>query len=330
MIRIKLSTSFPEWPLQRQTPSQSSQWGDCLFLINQEVPECDYWVVIDNVPKKEMTLCPPSNTIFFIVEPPTINVYRKSFLSQFSTIISPQRDDLAHPHVIHTQQGLPWHIGRRVKNEINLGFKLNYDELKSLAPLEKTHCISVICSNQTRTEGHRRRIEFVQRLQEHFGSRLHRFGRGINDIEDKWDAIARYKYHIVIENSSFAHYWTEKLSDAYLGWAFPFYYGCPNLGEYFSQESFLRIDLNDFDRSVSVIENAITAERYEQSQQPLNDARMLILDSYNIFPVISKMCRSIRHDQSKQPIVINSSYAFEPKPRVWQRIRDKISRSLGH
>ena len=330
MIRVKLSTSSREWPLQRQTPGQTARWGDCLFLINQDVSECDYWVVIDDVLKEERTLCPHSNTLMIVVEPQTVKSYQKEFLAQFSTVISPQRDDLDHPRVIHTQPGLPWHIGRCVVNEVNLDFRLSYDELKALNQLEKTDLISVICSNRATTEGHRRRIEFVRQLQEHFGSRLHVFGRGIKDIQDKWDAISKYRYHIVIENSSFADYWTEKLSDAYLGWAFPFYYGCPNLEEYFPLESFVRIDLNNFEGTVAVIENTIAAGRYEQSQQSLNHARMLVLDSYNIFPVISEICRDVRSGSRKQPVIINPSNTFWPRPpAVWQRIRNKILRSLS-
>jgi hypothetical protein len=42
-----------------------------------------------------------------------------------------------------------------------------------------------------------------------------------------------------LENSQSPHYWTEKLTDAYLGWAFPLYVGCPNVGDYFAKESFL-------------------------------------------------------------------------------------------
>ena len=61
------------------------------------------------------------------------------------------------------------------------------------------------------------------------------FGKGINGFEDKWDTLRDYKYHIVIENSSFDDYWTEKLADNYLAECFPFYHGCKNINKYFDK-----------------------------------------------------------------------------------------------
>ncbi len=37
MIRVKLSTNFPDWPLIRQTPDRSGIWGDCRFFINEDI-----------------------------------------------------------------------------------------------------------------------------------------------------------------------------------------------------------------------------------------------------------------------------------------------------
>lgn len=325
MIRVKLSTSFPEWPLQRQTPNESGIWGNCQFFINQDVAECDYWVVIDDVLKTDESLCAKSNTILFILEPPTVKSYRRKFLAQFSSVVSCGRFDLEHPSVTYAQPGLPWHVGRQVLNETNRGFRLNYDELTCLAPPNKQNCISVICSNRATTDNHRRRLEFVHQLQRHFGPRLHVFGRGINHIEDKWDAIAPYEYHIVLENSSFPHYWTEKLSDAFLGWSFPFYYGCPNLEEYFSPTAFMRIDIGNLDGSVNLIEDTIANERYEQSKESLTHARRLVLDSYNLFPVIAKLCKRVQTTEAKRKISIKPSGSFEPRRQaIYQKIRNRV------
>ena len=44
---------------------------------------------------------------------------------------------------------------------------------------------------------------------------------GVNSLNDKWDGIHDYKYHIVLENE--ANYLiSEKLFDSYLGLSFPF------------------------------------------------------------------------------------------------------------
>ena len=56
----------------------------------------------------------------------------------------------------------------------------------------------------------------------------------INPIEDKFDALIGYKYHLALENSVIPDYWTEKLADSLLAWCKPIYYGCPNINDYFS------------------------------------------------------------------------------------------------
>ena len=47
MIRVRLTTSFPSWPLLRQTPGGRGVWGDHRFFVNEDVDACDYWVVYD-------------------------------------------------------------------------------------------------------------------------------------------------------------------------------------------------------------------------------------------------------------------------------------------
>ena len=46
---------------------------------------------------------------------------------------------------------------------------------------------------------------------------LNHFGKGFNQIKDKSEGLKFYKYHITIENHLANHWWTEKLSDAFLG-----------------------------------------------------------------------------------------------------------------
>ena len=46
-------------------------------------------------------------------------------------------------------------------------------------------------------------------------------------------------------------YWTEKLADAYLGYALPVVSGPNNLAEWFPEESFVPIDIDDPARAKS-------------------------------------------------------------------------------
>jgi len=176
MYRIKLTTSSPEWPIQRQTPGESGIWGNCQFLINTQVEECDYWVVCDDLPTSQFTRCPPQNTVLMTSEPPSVKNYVPEFLQQFSLIITCNRQIKAS-HVIYSHSSLPWHVGRRSSQHNNLGFSKNYDELISIETFEKKRLISVITSDKKFTRGHRQRINFVNQLKQHFGPELDVFGR---------------------------------------------------------------------------------------------------------------------------------------------------------
>lgn len=289
MIKIKLTTSFPEFPLLRQTLGSKGLWGNCRFFVNQDIEDCDWWVVYDGLLKHEKAQCPPENTILITGDPPGIRKYDKKFLRQFATILTCHRG-IKHPNVIYTQQGMPWHVGRLVRDDNSVSFSKDYGELKAIKRINKDKLISVISSNKTNTEGHRKRLDFVKRLSGHFGSKLDVFGRGIRDIEDKWDAISGYKYHIALENSACPDYWTEKLSDAFLGAAYPFYYGCPNISDYFPDGALTYIDIADFEGTVSIIEKAIENYQYDKSINDIAKARSLVLDKYNLFPMLCDMC----------------------------------------
>ncbi|MDD2510908.1 MAG: glycosyltransferase family 10 [Syntrophomonas sp.] len=288
MLKVKLS-SFPHEPIIRQTPGSRGIWGNCQFFINEDIEECDYWVVYDGLKNEESALCPLGNTILLAVEPPSVFRYEPDFIQQFSTVLTCPGHNFSHPRLIY-YPAFNWYVGRviidirQAKSKVNL----DYDDFKGMEAIEKNKLISLVCSNKQFTAGHRKRLAFVERLMEHFGSRIERFGTNINYIEDKWDAIKEYKYHIAIENSSFPHYWTEKIADCYLAGAYPLYYGCPNLGEYFPQGAYTCIDIDDVETAISSIEECLAENRYEKNLDKIWAARKLVLDYYNLFAVIER------------------------------------------
>lgn len=292
MIRVKLSTDFPYEPIIRQTPKSSGRWGDFEFIIDQETSECDYWVVYNDLLQMETAVCPPQNTIFITAEPPDIRGYKTEFIRQFARVIT-VHPNLDHPRVTLGQPGLNWHAGRVLTDIQNRRSIVNktYDDFKGMHSFHKPKLMSLVTSSKAFTPGHRKRLELVDRLKGHFGDRLDVFGKGIREIGDKWDAIADYKYHIALENSYLPHYWTEKLADSYLGGAYPIYYGCPNLRDYFSPNAFTRIDVNDPSAAIAAIEQLIAGNKYENSLESIMTARNKVLDEYNMFPMIVKLLR---------------------------------------
>lgn len=331
MIRVKLSTNFPEWPLIRQTPGRSGVWGECRFFVNEEMDECDFWVVYDDVLRPETVRCPPGNTLLITGEPPSVKRYHPRFAAQFARVLTCQRE-MKHPNVIYSQQALPWMVGCRYVTETkqwDSSYTKDYDELSALPALPKTKLLSVLSSNKRLTPGHERRLAFVQALTRHFGDDLDVFGRGLRDVEDKWEAIAPYQYHVVIENGQFPDYWTEKLSDTFLAEAYPLYAGCPNIGEYFPKDTLTELDITDFGAAIKTIQTTIDANTYFLAQEQRRAAKSLVLNEYNLFTVIETLACGSSPSGDPRQITLRPGQSFTPvSTKTMRAVKNVVRRVI--
>jgi len=96
-------------------------------------------------------------------------------------------------------------------------------------PYDKTLEVSIIASSKRQISGHRLRHKVV----EAFGNRLCAFGRGYRPVDHKLEALAAFRYSVVIENICEPNYFTEKIVDCFATGTVPIYWGCPNIGEFF-------------------------------------------------------------------------------------------------
>ena len=287
-------------PLLRQTPEGNGVWKGYRFYIHEAPEVCDYEVVFAGHQGLIQSSVAKRDSLFIAGEPPSIKKYADPYLAQFGGVISSDAE-INHPRSILAQQGHPWFCGRKfIASGKGIPVK-GYDDYVEESSIPKTKLMSVVCSDKQTRPGHRKRFEFVQRLKAVFGDDLDLFGTGQNLIEDKADAIRPYQYHIAIENSAYPHYWTEKLSDCYLEGAYPFYAGCPNIGDYFSDDAYAAINLDDLDASVEVIRAVIKRDQYQQSIQALHKAKLQVLNEYNFFNVIAEYfdAMSILEDKKK-------------------------------
>jgi hypothetical protein len=175
----------------------------------------------------------------------------------------------------------------------------------------------------------------VYALKEILADRLHWFGRGVRPVGDKAEAIKPYRYHIALENNFLDHFWTEKIADAYLGMAFPFYSGCKNLHEYFQRDAFAYIDIDDPIAAANTIESAVANNIFEKRIARLREARKQVLFEYNIFNetrnVIHKLHEShscnLSSVQFVHPIKNCHSRArrvARQMPKAWKNIVSKL------
>ncbi len=307
-IKVKLSTRFPSWSFIRQTPNQNGNWGNLKFYIDDDINDCDWFVVFGGITKEQKINCYPQNTILITDEPSSIKKYEQEFTKQFNTIITIQKDIKA-PNIINKQL-LPWYLGAHYNQTANKfdKFDKSYDELKNHNINQKTKLISIISSSKNKTPGHKQRLKFIKKLKKHFGNKIDIFGFGLNNIPDKWDAIAPYKYHVVIENSLEENYWTEKLADSYLAESYPIYYGCPNIDDYFNKNSITIIDILNPYEAIKKIEEVINDNFYEKFQNEIKNSKEKILNNYQIFPALNEIINDLEKrgkDDKKEYITLS-------------------------
>ncbi|MFP4133948.1 MAG: glycosyltransferase family 10 domain-containing protein [Halothece sp.] len=288
------------WHLNHSAPNRTHQWGNIKFEFDPECKDCDAWVVWQShkgLTEAETVNCPPNNTILVTREPPDVLEFPPAYLNQFGTVIAPD-PRIRHRNHRFQQFGQVWHLEK------------DYNELLTLEPPEKKDLISSVTSGKSGLPGQKKRIQILEILQEHFGDRLHRFGRGVNLIKDKWDAIAPYKYHLTLENGQHPHYWSEKLADAYLGWCMPIYVGAPNILDYFEPESLIIIDPNDPEKAIQQIETAIKDDAWSKALPAIARARQRILKEYHLYAVLSDVVKSLP-PAPKQPVTLYPEFEFQ-------------------
>jgi len=318
MIRVKFLTKHPNKDVtdgwKRFFPGEKTTWGRCQFIFDRDERNYDWIVVYDDLPSsqgerhalwEEVLACPREQTLLLTSEPATVKVYGSGYVNQFGWVLTSQEPwVIPHPGTIYCQTGLIWF------------YDGTYDQVAQHPPENKTALISTVCSNKQQTHTlHKHRYQFTQKLKQALPE-LEIFGHGVRYIEHKNEALDAYRYHVAIENHVGQHHWTEKLSDSFLGMCLPFYHGAPNAAEYFPPDSFIPINILNFEESLARIQQAIRDNEYERRLPAIREARRLVLERYSTFPQLARLIAE-RHGQPLKltpatPGVIQSR-------RMWRR-----------
>jgi Glycosyltransferase family 10 (fucosyltransferase) C-term len=262
--------------LMRQTPGGRGEWDGIRFTLDP-ISECDYLVVL-SYPREPFDVRVPPSNVWLVAQEPPVSYHRPLHRpgKVFSRVFTSD-PALGSGRYVQSQPALPWHVDRTL------------DQLRSADQPEKTQDLSWITSSLAKLPGHRSRMDFLERLQSKVEFDL--YGRGFKPIEDKWDALAPYRYSIAVENHSNPWYWTEKLSDCFLSWTVPIYFGCTRIDDYFPAEAMVRFDPSDHE-AVEKIEAVIANDDWEGRLDALAEARRRTLDRFQIFPFLAAQIRA--------------------------------------
>ena len=295
------------------TPGGGLRWGRCRFDFNPEPGgRADFSAVLGNARPYDRFMVAPQNTLFIAGEPLSKKLYPQAFYRQFGHVVDSHAAS-RHPHLHVSALGLNWHVGL---DRSSHRYRYGYDHLAALACPEKQNRIAVVCSNASKTEGQRRRLALLEGLKQRLGDRLVHFGRGFEPIDDKMEAILPYRFQLVLENGVEPHYWTEKLADAYLGWAYPVYLGCPNVADYLPAEALLSINDLGVDTAAARIAELLDQPLGPQREAALAEARHRILNVYNPFAWAAHWAEALyRPGLTEKTVTLRSHKAFRRFPR---------------
>jgi len=289
LVRIVKNWDWPD--LTRQTPGQRGIWDEIQFTVDP-VDECDYLVVLNNNMTKQIRVKCPRENVWALMQEPYVKgftdwmVEGHEYFSRVYSHYKPSEDlkyMVSHP-------AIPWHVD------------WSFDQLVDVDMPAKPKMISWIVGNAMDIPGHFKRHDFLRFIQKEKSLDVDLYGRAVRYVNDKWDGLAPYKYSLAIENSESPDYWTEKLADCFLTWTIPIYYGCTNIGNYFPENSFIRIDIKNPKESMVRIKKVIEKDNWRQRIPALSEARRLVLYKYQIFPHISKLIKS--HEKKREKVVL--------------------------
>ncbi len=312
----------------RQFPGLFPQWGDCYFNFDIDCQEYDWLVVYHDLPPsgeiftEEVLHCPRERTMLITGEPSTITVFGRDYLQQFGYILTFQEPwAMKHPNVIFHHPGLMWHYGLPFENEV---FK-TWDEIAAAPLPEKTRLLSTVCSQRTgKVTLHSTRVDFTWKLKGEIPE-MDIYGHGVNPMNDKAEVLDPYTFHIAVENHVYDHHLTEKLPDAFLGYTLPFYHGAPNASDYFPAESFIPIDINDYQRARDIIQYHLKNNEYKDRLPYIIEARRRVLEEQNLFAIL---CHQI---SAKDPQIRTKTLGEVIRNRSTMRIKNPLAglRSLS-
>lgn len=272
LIMPKDTADVREYFRQYFTSGQDYRWGESEFVVNPGSGSFDAVVAVQNIlpfSREFRITCPPTRTLLAILEPPDLCFMPDGFTRQFHGVA-------CQDSRVQCRRRFLGYAGHQWFVEIPIA------EAVARPITTKPKLLSAVVSAKKDTVGHRQRFRCMEVLKAHFGDRLDWFGRGVREIgARKLDGLADYRYHLVFENGTWPHYWTEKLADAFMANCLPIYSGAPNRAEYFAPGSFVPIAVTDPMTAIERIEEAIRADRWTSAQPLLATARTRLTTEYH-------------------------------------------------
>ena len=268
-----------------------------------DADDIDYYVII-NLPMNESEKYVPERTLVFQMEPTVFDETKGWGTKMWGQWANPDPATFFHVH-----------NHARFLNNVQWLFRYPLSRLQDPAMFnasDKLNRVSCVASRKLFDQGHFLRNNFLKYVDDHylddrptknatdalqsfiniFGSKNHfNYKAYVGKLpEDNiFYGIKPYKYYFMCENNSEHNYATEKIWEPILCETLCFYWGCPNLEEYIDSRAFVRLDLNDLESAMRVIETAIREDWWSQRISFIRAAKSKILNELAFFPTLQAL-----------------------------------------
>jgi hypothetical protein len=285
------------------------------FVINDKsIQEYDFWFILEDIISDSETAIVNRNNIYYLNAEVAHNILyfdsirMKEFINQFGKCYT--CFPIYSEKTISDLPFLPWMINANHGDSIFQAHQRNQNWFENYKiEFKKLNKISLFCSDRISTDEHKLRYKFVREIKKYFGENIIWYGNGVNSVSEKWEGIAPYKYHLVLENQRRNNVITEKLYDSYLGLAYPIYYGAPNVSQYFNEKSMTIIDLSDIHGARKIIATILESSTWEDNISLLYEEREKVLKKYNLFERIAVIARDSSNKKRLGAVESNTIYS---------------------
>lgn len=261
----------------QQTPSNSGKWGKIQGTSNFQ--EADYYVVMDGISPELCRNIDWSRVIYLQREP-------ESIMPHFMNHDFPK--EIFFKGTYDNFYNVPtWWIN------------VPFDELSNMKYPNKTKKISTVTSGKFNSKNYSDRISFLMNFCKYYPD-IEVYGRGVSRFVGnsckgelnyngncKLKGLVDYEYSVVLENTKVANSWTEKPADSILSWSLPIYSGDVNFSNFFPEDSFYNLNVQDYD--INEIVDFIEKPPSKIQIEALTEARNLLLYRWNLWPALERL-----------------------------------------
>lgn len=157
----------------------------------------------------------------------------------------------------------------------------------------KKKLCSMFCSPKLITNGHKYRHKLAEIA---LGKRVDVFGgahgtiRTVTDRFNPWktkiDGLKDYMFSIVVENSIYDNYWTEKLTDCFVTGTIPIYWGTKNIPEVFDKNGIIWIQEGQEHQILNSLSEDLYLSKKQAVQNNFDAMQTMNLADDELFEVI--------------------------------------------